>query len=82
MATSVGVTRLHIWIIESCDKSAPHNTRSVNLMHLVVRSAIVLDQTGLYISASADGCLVLGVVFMIDKFIAVMWFVLSSLSRT
>ena len=53
--------------MESCDKSAPHNTRSVNLMHLVVRSAIVLDRTGLYISASADGCLVLGVVFMIDK---------------
>ena len=82
MATKVGVTKLQICIMESCDKSAPHSTRSVNLMHLVVMSAIVLDRTGLYISASVDGCLVLGVVFMIDKLIDVMWFVLSSLSRT
>ena len=72
MATKVGVTKLHICIMESCDKSAPHNTRSVNLMHLVVRSAIVFDRTGLYISASADGYLVLGVVFIIDKLIDVM----------
>ena len=55
---------------------------ALGLMHLVVRSAIVLYRTGLYISASADGCLVLGVVFMIDKLIDVMLFVLSSLSRT
>ena len=81
MATKVGVTKLQICTMESCDKSAPHSTRSVNLMHLVVRSAIVLDRTGLYISASADGCLVLGVVFIIDKLIDVMLFVLSSLSR-
>ena len=50
MATSVGVTRLHIWTIESCNKFAPHNTRSVSLMHLVVRSAIVFARMGLYIS--------------------------------
>ena len=82
MATRVGVTKWQICTMESCDKSAPHNTRSVNLMHLVVRSAIVFDRTGLYISARADGCLVLGVVFMIDKLIDVKWFVLSSLSKT
>ena len=82
MATSVGVTRLQIWIIESCDKSVPVNTRSVNLMHLVVRSAIVLAWTGLYVSYSADGCLVRGGFFIIDRLIDVMWFVLLILLRT
>ena len=82
MATNVGVTRLHICIIESCDKPAPHNTRSVNLMHLVVRSAIVFARMGLYISASSDGCLARGGVFIIDRLIDVMWLVLSSFLRT
>ena len=81
MATRVGVTKWQICAMESCDKSAPHNTRSVSFMHLVTKSAIVFDRTGLYISASADGCLVLGVVFITDKLIDVMLFVLSNLSR-
>ena len=69
-------------MIESCDKSAPHNTRSVRFMHLVTKSAIVFDRTGLYISANADGCLVFGIVFIIDKLMDVILFVLSNLSRT
>ena len=81
IAVRVGVTKWQICVMESCDKSAPHNTRSVSFMHLVTKSAIVFDRTGLYISASADGCLWLGVVFITDKLMDVMLFVLSNLSR-
>ena len=53
IAISVGVTSRHIWLIASCDRFVPHSTRSVSLMHFVLRSAIVFTQIGLYISPKA-----------------------------
>ena len=56
IAINVGETRWHTWMIASCDKLAPHSTRSVNLMHFVVRSAFVFARIGLYISPKSDAC--------------------------
>ena len=88
IAISVGVTCWHIWMIASCDRFAPHSTRSVNLMHLVVRSAIVLSRMGLYISPRADYCSFPSLpirrrrgFLIIDRLIDVIRFVLSILLR-
>ena len=85
IATNVGVIWLHIKIIASWDSLTPQRFKSVNLVHLIVSTAIVLALIGLYISLSSEGSPIgrirlNGVFFMIDKFKAVMTFVLSSLS--
>ena len=89
IAISVGVTSGHIWMIASCDRLAPHSTRSVNLMHLVVRSAIMFARMGLYISPRADDCSFPTLCarcrrgwLIIDRLINVIRFVLSILLRT
>ena len=74
-------------MIASYDKLVPHRTKSVNLMHFVVRSAIVLARIGLYILPKADPFPTLCIhrrsdFFIVDKLTDVMRFVLLSLLRT
>ena len=85
IATNVGVIWLHIKVIASCDSLAPQRFKSVNFVHLIVSTAIVLALIGLYISPNSEGSPIgrirlNGFFFKIDKFKAVMTFVLSSLS--
>ena len=85
IATNVGVIWSHIRVIASWDSLAPQRFKSVSLVHFTVSTAIVLALIGLYISPRFEGSPIgrirfNGGLFMIDKFSAVMTFVLSSLS--